>query len=168
MNRKEFKRYMRQGLGRCVLTLRKSDNIEQYREIVLWGCLHNLSYDTQCEGTRAAYIYQLASCFHDDAHFIAPTIDAFQKLPRHLDWTFCHFFELLRLFAEKGSVDAKNALYEKYDVSWLLLPLRDASGIAIAYIDSRNLNHKGTPEKLKSLFGRSSLDSAFIGIRANC
>ena len=146
---------MRQGLGRCVLTLRKSDNIEQYREIVLWGCLHNLSYDTQCEGTRAAYIYQLASCFHDDAYFIAPTIDAFQKLPRHLDWTFCHFFELLRLFAEKGSVDAKNALYEKYDVSWLLLPLRDASGIAIAYIDSRNLNHKGTPEKLKSLFGRS-------------
>ena len=126
---------MRQGLGRCVLTLRKSDNIEQYREIVLWGCLHNLSYDTQCEGTRAAYIYQLASCFHDDAYFIAPTIDAFQKLPRHLDWTFCHFFELLRLFAEKGSVDAKNALYEKYDVSWLLLPLRDASGIAIAYID---------------------------------
>lgn len=159
---------MRQGLGRCVLTLRKSDNIEQYREIVLWGCLHNLSYDTQCEGTRAAYIYHLASCFHDDAYFIAPTIDAFQKLPRHLDWTFCHFFELLRLFAEKGSVDAKNALYEKYDVSWLLLPLRDASGIAIAYIDSRNLNHKGTPEKLKSLFGRSSLDSAFIGIRANC
>ena len=44
-----------------------------------------------------------------------------------------------------------DALYEKYDVSWLLLPLRDASGIAIAYIDSRNLNHKGTPEKLKSL-----------------
>lgn len=116
MNRKDFKCYMRQGLGRCVLTLRKSDNIEQYREIVLWGCLHNLSYDTQCEGTRAGYIYQLASCFHDDAYFIAPTIDAFQKLPRHLDWTFCHFFELLRLFAEKGSVDAKNALHEKYDV----------------------------------------------------
>ena len=80
--------YMQQGLGRCVLALREAENIEKYRDIVLWGCLHNLSYDTQCEGTRAAYIYQLVSFFHDDAYFVAPTIAAFGKLPRHHDWTF--------------------------------------------------------------------------------
>ena len=115
MNRKDFKRYMQQGLGRCVLALREAENIEKYRDIVLWGCLHNLSYDTQCEGTRAAYIYQLVSFFHDDAYFVAPTIAAFGKLPRHHDWTFEHFCELLQLFAENGSKEARNTLYEKYD-----------------------------------------------------
>ena len=116
MNRKDFKQYMQQGLGRCVLTLRISNNIEKYRDIVLWGCLQNLAYDTQCEGTRAAYIYRLVSCFHDDAYFIKPTIAAFLKLPRHLDCTFEHFCELLRLFAENGSVEAKNTLYEEYNI----------------------------------------------------
>lgn len=116
MNRKDFKRYMQQGLGRCVLTLRKSDNIEKYRDIVLWGCLHNLSYDTQSEGTRAAYIYQLVSCFHDDAYFTAPTMDAFLRLPPHRDWTFAHFCDLLQLFAENGQIEAKNTLYKKYDI----------------------------------------------------
>ena len=115
LNRKDFKRYMQQGLGRCVLTLHESDNIEKYRDIVLWGCLHNLSFDTQCEGTRAAYIYRLVSCFHDDAYFIAPTIDAFLKLRRHDDWPFEHFCELLRMFAENGSLEAKQTLYEKYE-----------------------------------------------------
>lgn len=116
MNRKDFKRYMRQGLGRCVLSLHETDDIEKYKDIVLWGCLHNLSYDTQCEGTRAAYLYQLVSCFHDDAYFITPTIDAFWKLPQQSGWTFVHFCELLRLFAENGNDEAKNALYEKYKV----------------------------------------------------
>lgn len=121
MNKRDFKRYMQQGLGRCALALHESDNIDKYRDIVLWGCLHNLSYDTQCEGTRAAYIYQLVSYFHDDAYFIEPTVDAFLKLPLHLDWTFEHFCELLRIFAENGSMDAKNALYKKYDTLLSLL-----------------------------------------------
>ena len=107
---------MRQGLGRCVLFLHETDDIEKYKDIVLWGCLHNLSYDTQCEGTRAAYLYQLVSCFHDDAYFITPTIDAFWKLPQQSGWTFVNFCELLRLFAENGNDEAKNALYEKYKV----------------------------------------------------
>lgn len=121
MNRKDFKRYMQQGLGRCVLTLRKSDNIEKYRDIVLWGCLHNLSYDTQSEGTRAAYIYQLVSCFHDDAYFTAPTMDAFLRLPPHRDWTFAHFCDLLQLFAENGQIEAKTHCIRNTIFFWLRL-----------------------------------------------
>lgn len=116
MNKSEFKRSMQQGLGRCVLTLKQAHNIEKYRDIVLWGCLHNLSYDTQCEGTRAAYVYELVSYFHDDEYFALPTVAAFLKLPRRSDWTFSHFCELLELFAENGSIPAKDALLQKYDL----------------------------------------------------
>lgn len=115
MNKREFKRYMQQGLGRCVLELKNAKNIEKYKEIVLWGCLHNLSYDTQCEGTRASYVYELTTYFDDEQYFVFPLINAFERLPRRLDWTFSHFCELLRRFAENGNVDAKNALYRKYD-----------------------------------------------------
>lgn len=115
MNKKEFKRCMQKGLGRCVLTLKQAKNIEPYRDIVLWGCLHNLSYDTQCEGTRAAYIYRLASMFHDDEYFVSPTVKAFETLPRRSDWTFLHFCELLGMFAQNGNREAREALYQKYD-----------------------------------------------------
>lgn len=52
MTRAAFKKAMLRGLGKCAIELEENENIEQYRDIVLWGCLHNLSYDTQCEGTR--------------------------------------------------------------------------------------------------------------------
>lgn len=105
---------MKQGLGRCVLALRNEKDITKYKNIVLWGCLHDLSFDAQCEGTRAAYVYELASYFHDDAYFVYPTVDAFFKVPRQNDRIFTHLCELLMLFAESGNADAETALHEKY------------------------------------------------------
>ena len=115
MNTKDFKRYMQQGLGRCVLALQSSDNIEKYKKIVLWGCLHNLSYDTQSEGTRASYIYELTTYFNDEDYFLSQCIEAFEKIPRRSDWLFFHFAELLRCFAENGNNRAEIALMQKYE-----------------------------------------------------
>ena len=115
MNQKRFKRCMQQGLGRCALVLQASDKIDAYKETVLWGCLHNLSYDTQCEGTRASYVYRLTTYFKDPDYFLRPTIAAFEKLPRRSDWLFSHFTELLQCFAENGSDTAKQALQQRYD-----------------------------------------------------
>ena len=47
MTKREFKEAMMRGLGRCILELDETEDAEKYREIVLWGCTHNLSYDTQ-------------------------------------------------------------------------------------------------------------------------
>ncbi len=106
---------MQQGLGRCVLVLKNAKNISKYKEIVLWGCLHNLSYDTQCEGTRAYFVYELTTYFNDEQYFVIPIIDAFERLPRRSDWTFSHFCNLLCCFAENGNTNAKKALQKKYD-----------------------------------------------------
>ena len=113
MNKKDFKKYMQQGLGRCVVTLQSSSDIEKYKDIVLWGCLHNLSYDSQCEGTRAFYIYELTTYFKDEDYFLIPTIEEFEKIPHRSDWLFSHFTELLRRFAENGNDTAKDALQKK-------------------------------------------------------
>lgn len=115
MTKKDFKKYMKQGLGRCILVLKSSDNIEKYKEIVLWGCLHNLSYDTQCEGTRASYIYELTTYFNDEDYFLKPCIEAFKKTTHKAGWLFCHYAELLSKFAENGNERAIIALKEKYE-----------------------------------------------------
>ena len=115
MNKKDFKKYMQQGLGRCILVLQSSQNIEKYKETVLWGCLHNLSYDTQCEGTRASYIYEMTTYFNDEDYFLIPCIGAFEKISRRSHWLFSHYTELLRRFAQNGNKRAELALKQKYD-----------------------------------------------------
>ena len=115
MNKKDFKFCMQQGRGLCALTLQNENDLEKYKEIVLWGCLHNLSYDTQCEGVRAEYVYNLTTYFGDEAYFVTPIIKAFTSLPNHEDYLFQHFSMLLSLFAKNGNEDAKQALLQKYE-----------------------------------------------------
>ena len=115
MNKKDFKTCMQQGRGGCVLALKSEKNIEKYKDIVLWGCVHNLSYDTQCEGTRAEYVYHLTTFFCDEAYFVAPIIKAFTSLANKKDDLFQHLSTLLSLFAESGNEDALLVLQQKYE-----------------------------------------------------
>ena len=115
MNKKDFKFHMQQGRGLCALTLQNQNDIAKYKNIVLWGCLHNLSYDTQCEGVRAEYVYNLTTYFCDEEYFVAPIIKAFTSLLNHKDYLFQHFCTQLSLFAKSGNADAKLALLQKYE-----------------------------------------------------
>lgn len=114
MNKRDFKRKMQQGLGRCALVLEREKDISKYKDTVLWGCLHNLSYDPQSEGTRAYYVHLLTTYFEDAAYFLRPTIKAFRSVSLRSDRLFDHLCELLRRFAEDGSHEAMDALEEKY------------------------------------------------------
>ncbi len=114
MTKKEFKRYMQQGHGRCAIILQKSDNIEKYKDVVLWGCTHRLSFDTQCEGTRASYVYELTTCFNDEEYFLNPIIEELEKNTFRDCWKFHHLVELLQRFAENGNKSALSALKAKY------------------------------------------------------
>jgi len=112
MTKAEFRKAMMRGLGRCVLELDDNDNIEQYRDIVLWGCLHNLSYDTQSEGTRSEYMYSLQKKFNDD-YFEFKIIEKFMK-EKMDSWLFDHFANMLYLFVKDGSEKSYQSLYNKY------------------------------------------------------
>ena len=102
MNKKDFKTCMQQGRGICAITLQGEKDIAKYKEIVLWGCLHNLSYDTQCEGVRAEYVYHLTTFFCDETYFVVPIIKAFTSLANEKDDLFQHLSALLSLFSESG------------------------------------------------------------------
>ena len=113
MNKNSFKKYMKQGLGKCFLTLTIDKNINKYKDIVLWGCLNNLSYDNQCEGTRSDYVYNLLKIYNDEEYFVNPIIEKFNKVSYINDHLFSHLSELVRNFAMDGNEKAKIALESK-------------------------------------------------------
>lgn len=114
MTKKEFKRAMQCGLGRCVQELKSTNDIEKYRDIVLWGCTRNLSYDAQCEGTRSNFLYQLVNCYPDASPFINAVIPLFYKSMDDAGWTFLQFCRFLGLFAGDKNPAACHALKQGY------------------------------------------------------
>lgn len=114
LSKTSFKKSMVRGLGRCVIWLDQTPDKETYRDLVLWGCLHNLSYDTQCEGTRSYYMYLLQSKYQDN-FFEPKIIEEFLKFT-YDSWKFEHLANLLYCFAVDGSQAAKDAFYKKLDL----------------------------------------------------
>lgn len=111
----DFKRYMCQGHGRCYTHLRDSKNIAKYKKVVLWGCLNDMSYDIQVEGTRAAYVYSLTKFFSDKDYFLVPIIKKLDNLKKskYVYNELAYLSDLLTLFALEGSREALDALVRK-------------------------------------------------------
>lgn len=121
MTKKEFKRAMQCGLGRCVQELHNTDDLEKYREIILWGCTHKLSFDAQCEGTRAWYLYSMVQCYADKAPFIEAAISCGEKQMTKDGWLFMQCIEFLSFFAMDGNERAYNALRSYYEQLYQIL-----------------------------------------------
>lgn len=112
MTKKEFKENLLRGRGRCVAEVK--ENPEKYRDLVLWACTHDLSFDTQCEGTRAWLVHQLAVCYPDCTPFVDAAAGELKKYRSNGSWKFAHLCDLLVLFAADGNELAKSALKQKY------------------------------------------------------
>lgn len=110
MTKNEVKQAIQRGLGRGYLAVRNDP--DRYRDLVLWACGRNLAFDTQCEGTRAWYDYQLILCYNDRAEFRDHVIDRFQRKQPDGGWDYSHFSELLSYFVEDGDGAAEAALWE--------------------------------------------------------
>lgn len=124
VTKKEFKEAMMRGLGRCILELDQTENVEKYREIVMWGCTHNLSYDTQCEGTRAWYMRELIRRFPDEKPFVDAVIQKLSRYRSNTGWEFSYYCELLGLFVQEGNRQALTALKGKYEELYEILKNR--------------------------------------------
>lgn len=112
MTRKEFKAAMLRGLGRCILAVQQEP--EKYRDIVLWACQRDISYDPQSEGTRSWYVYTMASHYPDKETFIHTAAEALRKYRPNSRWDLLHLSELLMWFASDGYGSALKAVEEKY------------------------------------------------------
>ncbi|MBQ9518363.1 MAG: hypothetical protein IJR59_00510, partial [Firmicutes bacterium] len=98
----KFKQDMRRGLGRCVICLKPAENIDLYKDAVLWGCMHPLAYDAQCEGAHSVQLYDMINCFSDKAPFLAALAKRLETVCKSGSWDVLKCSEVLAFFAADG------------------------------------------------------------------
>ena len=113
MTKKQFKYDFLRGLGSALLALKTCKNPQQYYAIVLYGCLHNTTYDIQVEGDRGWYLYQSALLVDRDS--IEKSIIKKYACFFKDYWLFVQLTSILYYYAEDGSELARTAIYNKYN-----------------------------------------------------
>lgn len=114
MNIARFKHDFLRGLGSALIELRSSSNPKRFREIVMYGCLHNTTYDMQCEGDRGWYLYQAAQLIDEKESIEAAVIQKFFRSGNE-GWIFDQLTSILHHFATDGSENAHTALLQQYE-----------------------------------------------------
>ena len=62
----------------------------KYRPLVVWACGHNLGYDTQIEGTRALFLYDLIGQYPSPEPFLDIVEERFFASFNKGNWLFQH------------------------------------------------------------------------------
>ncbi|MGN0585902.1 MAG: HEAT repeat domain-containing protein [Oscillospiraceae bacterium] len=113
VKQKKFKQLMLSGHGRCFYIL--AGDPQHYKDIVMYGCLHDISFDMQCEGTRGIYMYNLVRRFDDEEEFLRAAAEKFLTPKVNDDWhIFNHLCDFINCFAADGNSYVENILEKKY------------------------------------------------------
>ena len=108
----EFSGWLRKGLGRAAVFLKTHDN-RPYRDALLHACIHNLTYDPQCEDGRAPYLLNLIELSGDTRFYRDGILAALESNNEEQD--FGQLFELAASFAVKGDDEMKRAMYAAFE-----------------------------------------------------
>lgn len=115
LNTAPFAHWLRIGLGRPILHLRDHDS-QPYRETILDACLHDTAYDRQCEGSRAAYLFDVIVATGEPDYYRDHLLAA--SAPEALDGDDGEqIIALLGLFAAQGDAEARAQLYRVFDAN---------------------------------------------------
>lgn len=81
---KTLEHYLAAGHGRGYEVV--ASNPEKYRKYVLEMCIEDTSFDLQCEGSRAAYTYDLTMLYDDYKPFMRKALRKFTDESVDTDW----------------------------------------------------------------------------------
>ncbi len=102
MTKKDFRYDMQRGLGSCIKELKSTENMDQFRSIILWGCNHEMQFNGQLED-RSIYLYELITEFPDCTPFIdVVEKNLFQNI-KHRNWIFLQDCDILSFFTFDGN-----------------------------------------------------------------
>lgn len=117
----EFHDALKKGLGRAYLYVKQYGD-SQVSDSILYCCLHNPSYDAQCEEQRAEWLISLIDLTENQDFYFSRIIDAL--MPSTDCWDTYQLFQLCGILAKRNFQAAKTVIYQKFDLqefneSWL-------------------------------------------------
>lgn len=116
MERNEFERAIKLGLGRIILYLQKHD-AKPFRDIILYCCLHNISIQTQVEGYKTNYVADIIALTGETEFYREKIMDAAYTIDLQAD-DFTkdqyHIFNLVHQFALRGDAGARQFVYDSF------------------------------------------------------
>ena len=112
MNRRELQELLHSGFGRAHVYAREND-VSEFRDTLLDACLHCHGVDPQCEGTRAAYMFDLVDLLPDRQFYCDEVLKA---LPGSADdWDAAQRFHFAKHMSLDGDERAKQVMYESFE-----------------------------------------------------
>jgi hypothetical protein len=120
LTREQFASALRKGQGRALLHVKRC-GVAGFEDLVVQACTHSLVFDTQSEGTRGWWLFNLLGLagMKDAAR---PKILESLREPREETsgnddtWTVCQRLELAALYAQEGDEESRQAIYAKFDL----------------------------------------------------
>lgn len=110
-----FRSSIRRGTGEACLLMKDHPEIDFSSDIIK-ACLKNFAYDGQMESSRATYLNELIS-LSPKRNKIRNAVLKALATEREDTWTLTQLFDLAKLFAEKGDIQAKQAIYDRFLVN---------------------------------------------------
>jgi len=108
LTREEFAVALRHGRGRAMMYI-KQFGLGDVSDLVLEACLHNQSYDSQCEDSRAEWLLDLFANSEEYPCFVSEIVTALDERPTNC-WDVSQLCFLAALLAERGEGEARQAL----------------------------------------------------------
>lgn len=110
--RKSFRSSIRRGTGETHFIMKKYSEVNFSAEIIK-AALENLSYDNQCEGDRATFVFELIKLSKQKEKIRQKIL---QGLLSEMEdtWAADQLFEIALLFAKEGDTEFREAIYKRY------------------------------------------------------
>lgn len=107
LSRDEFASAIQKGLGRAMLHV-MHDGVDDVADLVLDACLHNYTYDVQCEDGRSDWLFEMISRSPRYPEFRKAILDGLTTASDENDLD--QLCDLAWTMAEKGDAEAREAL----------------------------------------------------------
>lgn len=115
--RRQFFNSLKRGTGEAYLILQNNPNIN-FSDAIIKGAITNYAYDQQSEGSRAMYIYSFIKKVKQKDKIIKAVLAKLQVEKKDY-WSLDQMCDLAVLFFKAGHMNAKTALYNRFEKNTL-------------------------------------------------
>lgn len=105
---------LKRGLGNTYLQVSESADRNQYKDALLYACLHDIADNFVCEGSKGNYLYELVCMLPNKEYFRDRVAECLMGSVSHKSSFLAQMLDFLACFAYDGDKISKQTLKDFY------------------------------------------------------